>query len=145
MDDYIVKPLSFEMLDEALARWLSPGPAEHPALDEARLEALSLALTREELSGMLRELSAEVAGEVEQIRAAGRGADRAELADAAHRIQNSAGLIGAGALAAAAAPLEAEARAERGRSAPWRPDDAELLTFTHQWERTRAAIARRLG
>lgn len=140
MDDYIVKPLSFEILDHTLARWLSPVADDHPALDEARLDQLSRALSREEVCGMLRKLSAEVGGEVERIRLAGAQADRGALADTAHRIQNSARLIGASALADAAARVEA--RAERDRLAPWRPDEDELLGLSREWELTLAAIER---
>jgi CheY-like chemotaxis protein len=122
MDDYIGKPISFEVLDEALERWLSPERRDVPALDEA----------------ILNKLVAEVNGEVEQIDLAGPQADPGGVAHTAHRIQNSARLIGASRLADAAAQVEARAVRERGTR--WRPTGSERRRLAHEWELTRAAI-----
>ena len=138
MDDYIGKPISFEALDEALERWLSPERRDVPALDEARLNELRRVLSPAELSAILNKLVAEVNGEVEQIDLAGPQADPGGLAHTAHRIQNSAQLIGARGLAEAAAQLEARAQRERGAS--WRPSRGERRRLAHEWELTRAAI-----
>ena len=77
-------------------------------------------------------------GEVEQIDLAGPQADPGGVAHTAHRIQNSARLIGASRLAAAAAQVEARAARERGTR--WRPTGGERRRLAHEWELTRAAI-----
>ncbi len=138
MDDYIGKPISFEALDDVLERWLGPERRDVPALDQARLNELRRVLSPEELSAILSKLVAEVNGEVEEIDLAGPQADPGGVAHTAHRIQNSARLIGARRLAEAAAQVEA--RAARGRGAPRRPTDGERRRLAREWELTRAAI-----
>ncbi len=114
MDDYIAKPISLDVLDRMLNRWLPAAlPDEIGALDQSRLTELRELFPGEEMSGMLRNLTAELDAELRDIDAAVSGADQAALASAAHRLKNSAQMIGAHRLADAAAQLVARSRVDQ--------------------------------
>jgi signal transduction histidine kinase/DNA-binding response OmpR family regulator len=139
MDDYIAKPISLDMLDEMLDRWLPPAaPAESDVLDQTRLSELRELFPGEEMSGMLRNLAAELSDELQDIDAALSGADPSALASAAHRLKNSAQMIGAHRLADAAAQLVARARADQ--AAADSIDGTEVAALREEWTATWSAI-----
>jgi signal transduction histidine kinase/DNA-binding response OmpR family regulator/HPt (histidine-containing phosphotransfer) domain-containing protein len=138
MDDYVAKPISRDLLDEVLDRWL---PATQPGtqvLDQTRLLELRSAFPGEEMDGMLQGLTASIATELDQIDKAATQGDRATLAAAAHRLKNSAGMIGATRLADAAAQLDGQT-ATNPPSPPPYDETAIQELFTH-WSETRAAL-----
>ena len=144
MDDYMAKPISSDVLDEMLARWLSPATPAHPdVLDQARLSELRSLFPGEEMSDMLRGLTAEVSAELERIDAAFTNSNQVVLASAAHRIKNSARLIGAQRLADAAAQFEPTARAEKALTRSI--DEAAIASLREQWTATQVAIAAELA
>jgi two-component system, sensor histidine kinase and response regulator len=143
MDDYVSKPFGFDAIDEVLSRWLELEVDQPSELDPTRLAELRRALSEDELARMLRELVAEVSQEVAQLRDSAPEADRAAITAVAHRIQNSARLVGASRLAEAAAAVEA--RAERDHAASSYAAEAELLALSEQWELTEASIERELS
>jgi PAS domain S-box-containing protein len=123
MDDYLAKPIAVADIELVIDRWLAAGEASargeaapsgadgSATFDPARLKESSggdaaLAaelietLTRESRSLMDRMLAAEVAG------------DQDGLADAAHALKGSAATLGFTSLAAAAAAVEAAAKAD---------------------------------
>jgi two-component system sensor histidine kinase/response regulator len=159
MDDYMAKPISLDALDEMLARWLGPDapgqladtapggssadealagsrPAAAEVLDHARMSELRALFPGHEMSDMLRDLTAEVSAEIDNLDAALHDADAEGLASAAHRIKNSAHMIGAVRLADAAAELGQRVRA--GDSASGSSDG--VAAVREQWTATRAAI-----
>jgi len=149
MDDYMAKPVSRSQLDDKLAQWLpAPGngndataPAEvadqvDAVLDQARLLELRSLFPGVEMSSMLTDLTAEVTAELDLITIAHSERDRILLA-AAHRIKNSARMIGANGLADAASMLEADTHPE---SASWHLDETALDQLHERWNATRAAI-----
>jgi signal transduction histidine kinase/DNA-binding response OmpR family regulator/HPt (histidine-containing phosphotransfer) domain-containing protein len=138
MDDYVAKPITLDVLDETLDRWLPSTPADAPVLEPARLAELRTIFPGEELTTMLQDLAAAIASDVDQIDAAAAEGDRATLAAAAHRLKNSAGMIGATALAQAAARLDGHGKnghadVEPGESFP-------VQALFEQWKVTRAAL-----
>jgi two-component system, sensor histidine kinase and response regulator len=138
MDDYVTKPISRELLDEVLDRWL---PAHQPGiqvLDQARLLELRSAFPGDEMDGMLQGLTASIATELDQIDKAATQGDRATLAAAAHRLKNSAGMIGATRLADAAAQLDGQAEANLASPPPC--DEAAVEALFAHWSETRAAL-----
>jgi two-component system, sensor histidine kinase and response regulator len=159
MDDYMAKPISLDAVDEMLARWLAPdahgqvdgtssggppaeealpasGPAGPDVLDRARMAELRTLFPGHEMSDMLRDLTAEVSAEIDQLDRALDDGDADGLASAAHRIKNSAHMIGAERLADAAAELVRRVRS--GDSATGSSDRVALVR--EQWTATRAAI-----
>src|SRR5437588_179999 len=79
MDDYIAKPISFDVLDQKLEQWLAATRADGPVLDQTRLSELRSAFPGEELKGMLEDLAAAIATDVEQIDKAANRGDRAAV------------------------------------------------------------------
>jgi CheY-like chemotaxis protein len=137
MDDYMAKPISLDVLDEMLTRWLSPVDRDDgDVLDQARLSELRTLFAGEEMRGVLQNLTAEVNAELERIDAAVGDADQAELAAAGHRIKNSAHMVGARRLADAAARLSPGAAG--GAADPI--DEAAVAEVREQWAAARAAI-----
>jgi two-component system, sensor histidine kinase and response regulator len=144
MDDYMAKPISRDVLDEMLARWLPPAADENAVvLDPARLSELRSLFPGEEMSGMLRGLTADVSAEFERVTDAVTDSDQELLTSAAHRIKNSAHLIGAQRLADAAAQLEPGARAEKASTGSI--DETAIASLREQWTATRAAIETELA
>ncbi len=139
MDDYIAKPISLDMLDEMLDRWLpAAAPIESDVLDQTRLSELRELFPGDEMSGMLRNLAAELSDELNDIDAALSGADPGALASAAHRLKNSAQMIGAHRLADAAAQLVARARADQ--AAADSIDGTAVAVLREEWTATCSAI-----
>jgi signal transduction histidine kinase/CheY-like chemotaxis protein/HPt (histidine-containing phosphotransfer) domain-containing protein len=135
MDDYMSKPISAELLDEVLTRWLAPGRQIAEVLDQARLAELKSLFPGGEMSDVLRRLAAAMETEMEGIDAALGGGDRAKLADAVHRLKNSTGMIGAVGLSDAAEELQAQMDADHAGNGKL---GAESLI--RRWTATRAAI-----
>jgi CheY-like chemotaxis protein/HPt (histidine-containing phosphotransfer) domain-containing protein len=122
MDDYLAKPITRLEIDEMLRRWLpsagveaevaSTGPgASTPApadsvLEDSRIRELRTLFPGDELKQVLRELEEDVAAQMQRIDSALRAGDGDEVADAAHRVLNSARMVGAANLVQAAAALE---------------------------------------
>ncbi|HEY2258169.1 MAG TPA: response regulator [Solirubrobacteraceae bacterium] len=140
MDDYMAKPISLDVLDEMLTRWLSPAARDGlDALDETRLSELRALFPGQEMSSMLGDLMAEVNAELARIDAAVVDSDQAELAAAAHRIKNSANMIGAHRLADVAARLSPGGGA--GDPNAGSIDQSAVAAIREQWTATRTAIA----
>jgi two-component system sensor histidine kinase/response regulator len=143
MDDYIPKPIDPDVLDEILARWLPPGQQDAPVLDPARLEQLRSLFTREEMTETLRDVAATITTELDNISQAITRNDRGTLAAAAHRVKNSAGMIGASALADAAAQLQSQADTDRPSAPPLA--DTTVPPLHYHWHATRTAIEAELA
>jgi signal transduction histidine kinase len=170
MDDYMVKPISAERLDEILARYLgeavgpgatesvspSASPAVSPGAEEpvvarrpmpARVDPTRLAELRrvfpgDELQRMVDEMREEVARDLAELQAAIDERDQARAASAAHRIRNTARAIGGHALADAAEPFDHPPR-------PGRPPlsfDGLTLDELHEvWQATRSELTALVG
>jgi CheY-like chemotaxis protein len=154
MDDYIAKPISLETIDGMLDRWLSGGDgdghtgAEAPqraqeaadgaVLDAARLSELRDLFPGAEMTAMLRQLTGELTGELDRIDAALDDGDAAAVAVAAHRLKNSAQMIGGRRLADAAARVTSAAR--EAQAARGSVDRALVETLWGEWAATRSAI-----
>jgi len=144
MSDYMAKPISVDVLDEMLARWLRvPASGQGNVLDEGRLSELRSLFPGDEMSGVLRDLQADVTAELERVDAAVNDSDQVVLASAAHRIKNSAEMIGAHGLAEAAAQVAPRARA--GNSAADSIDGTAVATLREQWVVVEAAIEAELA
>jgi CheY-like chemotaxis protein len=109
MDDYMPKPIRSSVLDEVLARWPLSTHDDVQGLDDARLTELRAVFPDGEMSGVLRTVNAEISAELDELGTASAQGDHAALARAAHRLKNSAVLVGATGLADAATTLEAHA------------------------------------
>jgi CheY-like chemotaxis protein len=93
MDDYLLKPVSLQRLQQVLQGWL-PAAATDAPIDAERLRALSggdAALERK-LLAQLRESTLEDAAALERAVAAG---DMAQAASKAHRMYGAAMMLGA--------------------------------------------------
>ena len=143
MDDYITKPVSTDLLDEKLARWLHPASADAHVLDQDRLLTLRTLFPGEEMSGMLAELTASITTELDHIDHALAAADNPALLAAAHRLKNAAGMIGATELFTAAAQLEGQASTDHPDGDA--PGDTTVRTLSEHWTATRVAIERELA
>jgi two-component system sensor histidine kinase/response regulator len=114
MSDYLAKPIDPKLLDRKLERWLAAGaqepaePAAEPApeLDPARLATLRSVFAADEFASMVEELSATISEELAELDQALARRDREAMLAAAHRLKNSAGMIGATRLSRAAIRLE---------------------------------------
>jgi CheY-like chemotaxis protein len=137
MDDYMSKPINPDVLDAILARWLVAIDDEQTGLDPARLEALRSVFADDDLSGILRELSTTITTELHEMQQAAAQGDRDALLAAAHRLKNSAGMIGATRLSRAIAVLESQVSSHQVT------DQADLETAVtalwDDWVRVRAA------
>jgi two-component system, sensor histidine kinase and response regulator len=143
MSDYIAKPISTDVLAETLTRWLPPAESDGGnVLDEGRLSELRSLFPREEMSGVLRDLKADVTTELERVNAAVTDSDPGVLASAAHRIKNSADMIGAHALADAATLIESRARVGESTDSI---DKTAVAALRAQWTVVDAAIEAELA
>jgi two-component system sensor histidine kinase/response regulator len=142
MDDYLAKPIGGQELDAVLERWL-PGEVQPASLDESRLEELRSLFPGEELSRVVRELVADVREQIERITAAAGAGDRATVSDAAHRLKNSALMVGARDLAEGASRLEDLARHDQADGHAVLSSALDALS--ERWRATRAAIETGLG
>jgi two-component system, sensor histidine kinase and response regulator len=133
MDDYIPKPISLDVLNQTLDRWLPSGEPAACGLDRERLAELRSIFPGGELKVMLTDLAVAIASDLEQIESAASEGDVAALAAAAHRLKNSAGTIGATGLAEAAAHLDRHA------------NNGAVQALFDEWEATRPAIDRELS
>jgi len=114
--------------------------AEAPAhLDPERLAELRLVFPGPELIEMLRGIDGELVAELGSLEAAIRDRERAAAGAAAHRIRNSAHVIGATALAAAAEPFEL--RVGESLSGDGGVSAADVERLREQWRAARAALA----
>ncbi len=116
MDDYLAKPITIAQLAQTLGRWLEPhGQAENPRLARTAEEALGI--DREALreitggdSGFQAEIVerfvAQAARDADLLSQAWDGRNLARVREVAHRIKGSSLVVGARALAAAAANIE---------------------------------------
>lgn len=139
MDDYMAKPITPEMLDEVLARWLPVAPDTPQLLDRARLKQLRSLFPGQEMSGVLEHLRAELDAEVQSINSAYGSGDRDALAEAIHRLKGSTGMIGATKLADAADALRAVLEEDGPNGTPAGADPQRTLIA--RWEATRGALA----
>ncbi len=113
MDDYLVKPYSSRSLIATIARWLAPsGPAHAsaaaetaPPLDLAKLAEVR-ALMGPQFAVLLATFATTARDQLQQARRAHQAKDGEALLDAAHRLKNTAGDIGATRLHAAASIME---------------------------------------
>jgi two-component system, sensor histidine kinase and response regulator len=143
MDDYIPKPINPDVLDEILARWLPPGQEDAPVLDPTRLDQLRSLFTPAEMTDMLQTVAATITTELDNISDAITQHDRGTLALAAHRVKNSAGMIGAGALADVAAQLQSQADTDGPNGQPL--NETAVPALHHHWHATRTAIEAELA
>ena len=113
MDDYLVKPYSSRSLSATIARWLAPsGPARAsaaaetaPPLDPAKLAEVR-ALMGPQFAALLTTFATTARDQLQQARRAHQTKDGEALLDAAHRLKNTGGDIGATRLHVAASTLE---------------------------------------
>jgi CheY-like chemotaxis protein/HPt (histidine-containing phosphotransfer) domain-containing protein len=140
MDDYMAKPITAQMLERVLDRWL-PTNASAPELAPDRIAELRGLFSGDELRRMLEDLRLELSAAGRRAAEAAESGDLATVVSAAHNVKGSARLVGAEALGHAAEALERLARdtddpSELGGSL------AELGT---QLERASEAIAALAG
>ena len=95
MDDYMAKPISPTCSMQMLDRWLPATRTDGQVLDQARLVELRSAFPGERWTPCSKSSPPRLHSELDQIEAAARQGDRASVAAAAHRLKNSAGMIGA--------------------------------------------------
>ena len=116
MNDFLAKPLSLQALHLTLSRWLAPGEAAGPAIDESAVEALR-AFDPEHGDALLRRLVGTFASSADaqlaQVGDALRRHDGPAALKAAHPARSSAEQMGAVALAACY--REIESRSLQGR------------------------------
>jgi len=151
MDDYIAKPVTVEVLDRVLARWL-PRAAVPPPLPagEARQAAPPDASDGEAVLAHLRALSEQdpvflaelvdlfqrdIAGQLAALRAAVDRGDAPALAHAAHDMGGTCGYLGAKRMGALCTRLEARAEAAALAGA-----DADLYQLDEEYQQVRAAL-----
>lgn len=113
MDDYLSKPVDPRVLEETLARWVTPAPVDPDtgpaAIEPARLEVLR-GLGPPDGQGLLpaaaEAFRADVPSALEALRQASTDGRVEALRQAAHKLRGAAANIGAGAAALLCAELE---------------------------------------
>ena len=105
MDDFLVKPVGFELLESTLAHWIDGTPSEPSAsaaedggvLDLDRIQMLQDLRPgdRSLFDKFVATFLERVSDDVRAIDAAVRGGDHVQLVDAAHRLKGSAQNLGA--------------------------------------------------
>jgi PAS domain S-box-containing protein len=105
MDDFLVKPVGFELLESTLAHWIDGTPASIPAsgaedfgvLDLNRIQMLQDLRSgdRSLFDQFVATFLERVPEDVHAIEAAVRGVDHVQLVDTAHRLKGSAQNLGA--------------------------------------------------
>jgi CheY-like chemotaxis protein/HPt (histidine-containing phosphotransfer) domain-containing protein len=136
MDDYLAKPVTASDIDAVLERWLGEARENTVApLDAARMHELQQLFPGSEAADMLAALERDVGSQLERITAALQRDDPAAVREAAHRVLNSARMLGAEQLAEAAAAVEAASgdrviafRAAARLADRWRPVRDALAT-----------------
>jgi two-component system sensor histidine kinase/response regulator len=142
MDDYVPKPITGEALDTALERWLPPARAV--ALDRTRLDELRSIFLGEEASEVLRKLMVDVTDQIDRVAAALEEGDREAVAEATHRIKNSALMLGASGLAEAASRLDQLANGQHANRECTALEPAADVVFD-RWRATQSAVTLELG
>jgi signal transduction histidine kinase/CheY-like chemotaxis protein/HPt (histidine-containing phosphotransfer) domain-containing protein len=137
MDDYLAKPIAREMLDAMLTRWLAAAGDDEMRLDPARLEALRSVFSEDDLAGILGELATTITNGLHEMQQAAAQRDRDALLAMAHRLKNSAGMIGATHLSHAVLVLESQVSTNKITE---RADlEAAVAVLWDDWVRVRAA------
>ncbi len=148
MDDYLPKPVSTETLDAMVVRWLGvtaePASASVPAASAPSSEVLDAGALAELDAGGGPELVAELLTlfsedaplHVQSLRAAVEAGDAGAVARLAHALKGSSATLGARAMAATCAALEAGGRAGQA---------TELATNMADLEREIAEVLRALA
>jgi HPt (histidine-containing phosphotransfer) domain-containing protein len=134
----MAKPINVEVLDEMLARWLPRQDKHRLVLDPARLDELRSLFGRGEISDLLQDVAGQIATDLEHITNALKTGDRATLVFSAHRLKNSAGMIGAKRLADAVGQFDARADADGADTQL--PDETAIQALLDLWNLTRAEI-----
>jgi HPt (histidine-containing phosphotransfer) domain-containing protein len=124
--------------DAILERWLAPADALHPD----RIDTLRKLFPGSRLGLVLAEIQEEVEQDLGELDVAIGERDQARVAAVAHRIRNTAQLLGASGLAGRAAELDNPPREDRE---PVELDDGALIRLREQWASTRAALAELAG
>ena len=142
MDDFVAKPISPQMLDAMLERWLPADPsasrtAVTPVLDWARVDELRRLFPGEQLDRVVTEIADEGARDLVELEVAVAAGDQAAAAAAAHRLRNTGRTIGAAALVSAAAAFDHPVHEERP---PVPPDPLALAPVRDSWAAARTAL-----
>jgi PAS domain S-box-containing protein len=131
MDDVLVKPVTLEVLADALGRWL--GPAGGSAVERKVVDRLVEELEDpDHVATVLQTFLRELPGRVAAIEAAVAEGDRATAALVAHTLGSTSAMVGAVALARACRDVESLAGSERP------------LRLPHDWDQLRGATEREL-
>jgi HPt (histidine-containing phosphotransfer) domain-containing protein len=99
---------------------------------------LRLLFPDDEMTQLVRDLEEEMSAQLDRLATALPKRDESVVADAAHRIKNSALVIGAGGLVDAARRLEGLAAG--GRTNGGRSQEAAARDLVKQWEAAHTAI-----
>jgi CheY-like chemotaxis protein len=117
MDDFLVKPVDFELLGSTLARWIDGTPVEHQSVrltdDSGLLDVERISMLqdfgsdeRSFFERFVHTFRARVPDDVQAIRSAVRAGEPARLAEAAHLLKGSAQNLGAAELGRVCQALE---------------------------------------
>jgi len=142
MDDYLSKPVKWEVLREMLEKWqdsaLPTGAAELPPIDRDFLTEMTGGDAEFERE-LLQEFLSTIPGLMDQIRQAIGSGNSTLLANTAHTIKGSARAVGAQAFAEIAFALE---RAGKGQRMDEALETAQSLFA--EWQRVQEYIEQRL-
>ncbi len=110
MDEYLTKPIAFEELEQALARWV-PVEQREPALDPKKTAELESVGGSDFVAQLIGVFLASAPGRMEEMRLALDAGDAEAASRAAHTLRGGAANIGARALSEACATAESAAGA----------------------------------